>query len=97
MFKPIIQQNFVLTTPSVWYQEFILKPITVPNLHFKPIHVPKIHAQNPSMQNWQKQFYEALSGECQPSIHAFILWLDHRTIEFAIGYFAVFNAEYQQY
>ena len=29
-------------------------------------------------------------------ISLFILWLDHRTIEFAIGYFAVFNAEYQQ-
>ena len=25
-----------------------------------------------------------------------ILWLDHRTIEFAVGYFAVFNAEYRQ-
>ena len=27
---------------------------------------------------------------------AFILWLDNRTIELAIGYFAVFNDEYQQ-
>ena len=50
-------------------------------VHGISTYYPMVRSQNNRICHW---------------IFCIILWLDHRTIEFAIGYFAVFNAEYQQ-